>query len=274
VPGVEIPLRDTGGDAPPVLFLHGLLVDGSLWDAVVDRLPGHRCLVPELPLGSHTAPFADRSRLTPEGVADLAADVLDELDVRDVTVVGNDTGGLLAQLLVTRRPERVGRLILTPCDAFETFPPPLFKLLFLLGRSAAGLNFGIQPLRFGFGRRLPIAYGRLTKRASDEQLKRWIAPALSQARVRRDAAHFIRHARPSVSLDVATRLPAFEKPVTIAWPPGDPAFPFSLAQRLARTFPHAELVEVGDSLAFVPVDRPDELARLIQGTAQSPQPSS
>ncbi len=268
--GVEIALRDTGGDGPPVLFLHGLLVDGSLWDAVVERLPGHRCLVPELPLGSHTAPFADRSRLTPEGVADLAADLLDELDVRDVTVVGNDTGGALAQLLVTRRPERVGRLILTPCDAFETFPPPLFKLLFVLGRTALGLNFGIQPLRFAFGRRLPIAYGKLTRKATDEQLKRWIAPALGDARVRADTAHFIRHSKPSITLDAAAKLPAFAKPVTIAWPPGDPAFPFSLAQRLARTFPHAELVEVADSLAFVPVDRPDELARLIQ----SPQASS
>jgi pimeloyl-ACP methyl ester carboxylesterase len=268
---VEIPLRDTGGDGPPVLFLHGLLVDGSLWDAVVERLPGHRCLVPELPLGSHTTPFPDRSRLTMEGIADLAADLLDDLGLSDVTVVGNDTGGALAQLLVTRRPERVGRLILTPCDAFEVFPPPLFKPLFVLGRSSSGLNFGIQPLRTAFGRRLPIAYGRLSRRASDEQLKRWIGPALSDARVRGDVAHFLRHARPAVTLDAAARLPAFDKPVTIAWPPGDPAFPFSLAQRLARVFPRAELVELDDSFAFVPVDRPDELARIV---AQSPQPGS
>jgi pimeloyl-ACP methyl ester carboxylesterase len=260
---VDIPLRDTGGDGPPVLFLHGLLVDGSLYDAVVERLPDHRCLVPELPLGSHTAPFADRSRLTPEGVADLAADVLDELDVRDVTVVGNDTGGAIAQLLVTRRPERVGRLILTPCDAFETFPPALFKPLFLLGRTAWGLNAAIQGLRLPPGRRLPIAYGRLSRRATDAQLERWIRPALSEARVRQDVAHFLRHAGPSVTLDAAARLPAFDRPVTIAWPPGDRAFPFSLARRLARVFPRAELVEVSDSLSFVPVDRPDVLADLL-----------
>jgi pimeloyl-ACP methyl ester carboxylesterase len=267
---VDIPLRDTGGDGPPVLFLHGLLVDGSVWDPVVERLPGHRCLVPELPLGSHTAPFPDRSRLTPQGVASLAADVLDELDLTDVTLVGSDTGGALAQVIVASRPERVGRLILTPCDAFETFPPPLFKLLFVMGRSAAGLNFGIQPLRFSFGRRLPIAYGRLTKRASDDLLERWIAPALREARVRQDTAHFIRHCNKSITLDAAAKLPAFEQPVTIAWPPDDPAFPFSLAQRLSRTFPRARLVEVADSLAFVSIDRPDVLARLIQ----SPQPSS
>jgi pimeloyl-ACP methyl ester carboxylesterase len=267
---VDIPLRDSGGDGPVVLFLHGLLVDGSLWDAVVERLPGHRCLVPELPLGSHTTPFADRSRLTMEGVADLAADVLDELGVDDVTVVGNDTGGALAQLLVTRRPARIGRLILTPCDAFEVFPPPLFKLLFALGRTAFGLNAGIQPLRTRFGRRLPIAYGKLSKRASDEQLERWIAPALSSRRVRADVAHLLRHASPAITLDAAAKLTAFDKPATVAWPPDDPAFPFSLARRLVRVLPRAELVEVADSRAFVPVDAPDALARLIQ----SPQASS
>jgi pimeloyl-ACP methyl ester carboxylesterase len=271
VPPVEIALRDTGGDGPVVVFLHGLLVDGSLWDAVVERLPGHRCLVPELPLGSHTVPFPDRSRLTIEGVADLAADLLDELGVSDVTVVGNDTGGAIAQLLVTRRPERVGRLVLTPCDAFEVFPPPLFKPLFLLGRTSLGLNLGIQPLRTPLGRRLPIAYGKLTKRATDAQLRRWIAPALSDRRVRADAAHFLRRARPAITLDAATRLTAFAKPATIAWARDDPAFPFALARRLAHVLPHAELVELADSRAFVPVDAPDELARIV---AQSPQPAS
>jgi pimeloyl-ACP methyl ester carboxylesterase len=233
-------------------------------------LPDHRCLVAELPLGSHTAPFADRSRLTPEGVVELVIAALDELGLREVTLVGSDTGGALSQLLVARSPQRVSRLILTPCDAFETFPPPLFKLLFLLGRTGAGLNFGIQPLRFAFGRRLPIAYGKLSKRATDAQLQRWIAPALRSGAIRRDTAHFIRHSGPSVTLEAALKLPAFDKPVSVLWPPGDPAFPFSLGRRLAQVFPRGELVEVSDSLAFVAVDRPDELVRAIQ----SPQPSS
>lgn len=267
---MEIPFKDTGGDGPPILFLHGLLVDGSIWDPVVERLPGYRCLVPELPLGSHTAPFGDRSRLTPEGVANLAADLLDELGLEDVTLVGNDTGGALAQVIVTTRPERIGRLVLTPCDAFETFPPPLFKLLFLLGRTAFGLNAGIQPVRTKFGRRLPIAYGKLTKRGSDDLLKRWVTPALRDAEVRKDTAHFIRHCSNSLTLDAATKLPAFEKPVLVVWPPDDPAFPFSLAQRLSRTFPRARLVEVADSYAFVSIDQPDVLANAIQ----SPQASS
>src|SRR3954454_13699432 len=112
-------LRDTGGDGAPVVMLHGLLVDGSLWDGVVARLPGRRCVVPTLPLGSHTTPVADRSGLTPAGLADLVADELERRDLRDVTLVASDTGGVLAQLLVTRRPERIAKLVLTPCDGLE-----------------------------------------------------------------------------------------------------------------------------------------------------------
>src|ERR671910_121222 len=119
-------LRDTGGDGPAVVMLHGALVDGTLWDAVVDRLPDHRCIVPTLPLGSHTVPVADRSTPPPTGVADQVADLIARLDLSDVTVVASDTGGAIAQLLVTRRPERVSRLVLTPCDALEVFPPALF----------------------------------------------------------------------------------------------------------------------------------------------------
>ena len=175
-------VRDTGGDGPPIVMLHGALVDGSLYDAVVERLPDRRCIVPELPLGSHTTPVKDRSKLTPEGVADMVADLIEELDLRDVTLVGNDTGGALAQLVITRRPERIAKLVLTPCDALETFPPALFKPLFWLGRVPPLLSAGLQPLRFKPVRRLPIAFGWLSKRVSDETLERWVRPVAQQPR--------------------------------------------------------------------------------------------
>jgi pimeloyl-ACP methyl ester carboxylesterase len=256
-------LRDTGGDGPPVVFLHGALVDGTLYDGVVDRLPGHRCIVPTLPLGSHTVPVADRSVLTPAGVADLVADLLEELGLDGVTVVANDTGGAIAQLLVTRRPERVARLVLTPCDALETFPPALFKPLFALGRFPLALSAGLQPMRFAPARRLPIAFGRLTKRASDEQLARWVAPVLADREILLDIAHFTRHVHPGITLDVAPRLREFEGEVVIAWPPEDRCFKVELGRRLAAQFRAATFVEVADSYSFVPVDRPDELARVI-----------
>jgi pimeloyl-ACP methyl ester carboxylesterase len=256
-------VRDTGGDGPPVLLLHGALVDGSFWDRVVDALGGRRCVVPTLPLGSHAEPVADRARLTPSGLVEQIADLLDELDLRDVTVVGSDTGGALAQLLVGRRPERVARLVLTPCDAFEVFPPPLFKPLFALGAAPPLLAAVLGTLRFPPARRLPIAYGWLTKRADDATLARWIAPALGSYEIVRDAAHVFRACHATELLDNAPRLTRFEGEVVVAWPPRDRAFPFDLGRRLAAQFPHARLVEVEDSYAFVPVDRPDALAPLI-----------
>jgi pimeloyl-ACP methyl ester carboxylesterase len=256
-------LRDTGGSGPPVVFLHGLLVDGTLWDAVVARLPDHRCVVPTLPLGSHTVPVADRSTLTPAGVADLVADLIARLDLTDVTVVASDTGGAIAQLLVTRRPERIARLVLTPCDALEVFPPALFVPLFKLGRVPPLLSAFLQPLRLRFARRLPIAFGWLTKRASDDLLAGWTAPVLRDRAILRDAAHFVRHVSPEITLDVAPRLRSFGGEVVIAWPPEDRCFPVELGRRLAAQFRAATFVEIADSYSFVAVDRPDALAALL-----------
>src|SRR3954469_6327568 len=162
----------------PIVFLHGLLVNGSLWEDVVALLPGRECVVLELPLGAHAAPFADRRAVTPVGVADWVAGELARRDLRDVTLVGNDTGGGIAQLVVTRHPERIAKLVLTPCDALEIFPPAVFKPLFLAGRSTLSLSAFLQPLRLPFARRLPIAFGWLTKRARDETLAGWSAALL------------------------------------------------------------------------------------------------
>src|SRR3954463_1195718 len=130
-----IDYEDTGGPGATVLFVHGLLVDGSLWRKVVAELPGCRCIVPTLPLGSHRTPARDRSALTPEGIADMLAELMERLELTDVTIVANDTGGALTQLLLTRRPERVGAVVFTPCDAFENFLPPAFRPLQWLAKA-------------------------------------------------------------------------------------------------------------------------------------------
>jgi pimeloyl-ACP methyl ester carboxylesterase len=256
-------LYDSGGDGPPVLFLHGAFVDGSLWDPVVALLPDRRCVVPTLPLGSHTVPVADRSALTPFGVADQIADLIASHGLTDLTVVANDTGGALAQLLVTRRPEGIARLVLTPCDALEVFPPVMFKPLFMAGRSPYALAAFIAPLRFPPALRLPIAFGWLTKRASRETLAAWAKPALSDFEIVRDAAHFLAHTDPSILLDVAPRLGEFEGEVVLAWPPEDRCFKVELGRRLAAQFRDARFVEIADSYSFVPVDQPAALAALI-----------
>ena len=254
-------LFDSGGDGAPVLFLHGAFVDRTLWDPVVALLPGRRCLVPTLPLGSHREPVPDRSPLTPVGVADTIADLIAELGLTDLTVVANDTGGALLQLLLARRPEGIARVVFTPCDALEVFPPALFKPLFLAGRSPYALAAFIAPLRVPRAWRLPIGFGWLTKRASDETGRR-----LGRARARelRDRAR--RRALPArVDPGAAARRRAQARGVrgrgrSSAGPRATAAFKVELGRRLAAQFRDARFVEI-ERLLLVRADRPAGRAR-------------
>ena len=249
--------------AGPIVFLHGVMVDGSLWDDVVALLPDRECVVLELPLGSHTVPVPDRARQTPAGVAELILDELERRDLSDVTLVGCDTGGMLAQLVVARDASRISRLVLTPCDALEVCPPALFKPMFALGRFPLLMRAFLQPLRFTPARRLPIAFGWLTKRVDAARLARWGTPSLRDGEILRDGAAFAAACSPAVTLDVAPKLRSFQGEVVVLWPPEDPCFPISLGERVTALFDDARLIEVEDSYCFVPVDRPDALAAVL-----------
>jgi pimeloyl-ACP methyl ester carboxylesterase len=260
---------DTGGDGPVVLFVHGLLVDGSLWRKVVARLDGFRCIVPTLPLGSHRVPARDRSALTPIGVADMLAELMERLELTDVTIVANDTGGAITQLLLTRRPERVARVVLTPCDAFENFLPPAFKPLQWLAKARL-LGPALLPMRIRAIRPTPLAYGMLTKRrVPDEVLERWVRPALSSRGVRGDVQYFTRHIDKRLTLDAAAKLGAFDRPVLLAWSAEDRFFKIAFAKRLAAVFPNARLEPVADAYTFLSEDQPEVLAGLISEFAGS-----
>lgn len=256
--------RDEGA-GPPIVFVHGALVDGRLWNPVVSRLAGGaRCVVPDLPLGAHRIAMRPDADLSPTGLAGLIAELFERLDLHDVTLVGNDTGGALCQFVVTRHPQRVGRLVLTNCDAFDNFPPPMFRPLGLLGRARL-LTAALQPLRLRPLRRVPFAFGRLTKRRlPDELLDAWVEPFLTDGGVRRDARRFLVAIDRGALLDNTAKLHDFHRPVLIAWAPEDRFFPLEHGRRLAAVFPDARLVEVGDSLAFVPLDQPERLAELIR----------
>ncbi|WP_037497250.1 alpha/beta fold hydrolase [Solirubrobacter soli] len=256
-------LFDSGGNGPPVLFLHGALVDRTLWDPVIDLLPGRRCLAPTLPLGSHLEPVENRAALSPSSVADMVADLIAAEGLTDLTVVANDTGGAILQLLLTRRPEGIARVVFTPCDALEVFPPALFKPLFTLGRSPHLLAAFLSPLRVPNAWRLPIGFGWLTKRASNETVAGWTAPALSDFEIVRDGSQFLRGCTPGLLLDAAPKLRAFEGEAIFCWPSDDRCFPVELGRRLAAQFADARFVEIEDSYSFVSIDRPDALAALI-----------
>jgi pimeloyl-ACP methyl ester carboxylesterase len=259
------------GSGPTLVFIHGALVDGSLWAPVVERLSGRaRCVVPDLPLGSHRTPMRPDADLSPGGLARLIAGLLEALDLRDVTLVGNDTGGALCQLVATRHPERLARLVLTDCDAFENFPPKAFRSLVVAARTHT-LTAAIEPLRLRRLRRLPIAYGWLTKRpVPDDVLDGWVRPFLESRGVRRDARRFLAAIDRDLLLDNAPRLAEFDRPVLLAWARSDPFFPVAHAHRLAAIFPDARVVEIDDARAFVSWDQPDRLAELLGEFALTP----
>ena len=252
------------GSGPPIVFVHGALVDGTLWSPVVERLAARaRCIVPDLPLGSHRVPMARDADLSPTGLARLIAGLLERLDLRDVTLVGNDTGGALSQLVATRHPERLASLALTDCDAFDNFPPKAFRTLTAAARTHT-LTAAMQPMRLRAPRRLPLAYGWLTRhRVPDEVLDGWVEPFFADRGVRRDARRFLAALDPGLLLDNTARLGEFDKPVLLAWAREDPFFPVEHAHRLAAIFPNARVAEIDDARAFVSLDQPDWLAQLI-----------
>lgn len=253
------------GEGPPVVFVHGLLVNADLWRKVVPEIAaaGHRCIAPDWPLGSHEVPVP-QADLSPSGVADLIAEFLAHLDLTDVTVVANDSGGALTQFLMTRHPERIGRVVLTSCDAFERFPPRLFAYLPWLARVPGSMWVMTQTLRMRWTHRLPFTFRWVAKTPfSDEVLDSYLGPSRRNGAIRADLRRFLRGIRPELLIATSEKLPTFDKPVLVAWATEDRIFPVSDAHRLAAVLPRAEVVEIADSYTFLSEDQPQRLAEVV-----------
>ncbi|MFC9638608.1 alpha/beta fold hydrolase [Streptomyces mirabilis] len=265
--------RDTGGDGPVLVLLHGLMMDASLWDETINELAAdHRCVAPTLPLGAHGHGMRADADLSLPGVARLVAEFLDRLDLRDVILVGNDTGGALVQLMMVDGAARVAGVVLVSCDAFDNFPPGLTgRTLVLSGRLPPRL-FGMfmQQMRLRPLRRTPVAFGWLTLRG-DAATARWIRPVLERPEIRRDAVRTLRAAAADTGLLLAAadRLPRFDRPALVVWARGDRVMPPEHGRRLAALLPRGRLVEIDDSYTLVPLDRPTELARAIREFTRS-----
>ena len=272
--GGTIEYTDTGGDGPVLVLLHGFMMDASLWDETIARLSAdHRCVAPTLPLGAHRLGMRADADLSLPGVARLVAEFLDRLDLRDVTLVGNDTGGALVQLLMAEGAARVGSVVLVSCDAFDNFPPGLTgRTLVLTGRLSPRM-FGLfmQQMRLRPLRRLPIAFGWLTKRG-DAATARWIRPVLRRQEIRRDTVRVLRAAAADTGLllTATERLSDFNRPALVVWATGDRVMPPEHGRRLAALLPQARLVEVADSRTLVPLDQPAELARTVREFTRAP----
>jgi len=252
------------GDGDPVVFVHGFLVNGDLWRRVVPAIATrYRCIVPDLPLGSHAVPAAPDADLSPPGLARLVAGLLEELDLRDVTLVGNDTGGAICQLVVARHAERVGRLVLTNCDAFENFPPLLFRPLLYGARVPGFVSAFARVLRTRSARR--ALFATVAHRVPEpEVLDSYLAPIIDDAGVRRDVGELLRGVSNRYTVEAARSFSGFLGPVLLVWGQDDFLFPIRYAERLRRAFPDARLEPVAGSRAFVSEDQPERLVEVME----------
>ena len=252
-------------DGPVVVFVHGLLVNADLWRHIVPIAVEARLhtYTVDWPLGSHSIPVPDAD-LTPPGVADLIAEFVERLDLTDVTIVANDTGGAITQVLMTRHPERIGRVVLVSCDAFERFFPPAFAFLPVLAKAPGSIAALTQVVRPKLLQRLPITFGWVSKRpVPPETVASYLGPSRHNRAIRKDLARFLKGVNKKHTLAAAEKLPAFDKPVLLVWASEEKLFPLSLAERLAEKLPNATIVEIADSYTFIPEDKPAELATHI-----------
>lgn len=287
LPQGTIDYRSAGpadSDRPPVVFVHGLLVDARLWDPVAERLAaqGIRSYAPTLPLGSHRHPMRAEADLSPRGIAAIVGDFVAALDLRDVVLVGNDTGGAICQIILgdaagraegtsrigewagetdrAAEASRIGSAVLTDCDAFGTFPPagliPLFRAL-----RYPALVAGVAPtlasrtLRHG-----PLGFGMLTSGALDPELTWDWVRGLGEEAIRRDVAKFAREVHPRVLLDAASRFGRFRGPVRILWGEGDKYFRVALGKRLSEAFGNSTFATVPGARTFLSLDHPGRVA--------------
>jgi pimeloyl-ACP methyl ester carboxylesterase len=262
-------MYDVTGDGPPIVFVHGVWATGGVWYAVIDRLaPDFRCINVHLPLGVHRYPSPPDVDHSPRALARAIVGLLEALDLRDVTLVGNDTGGALCQLVVANWPERIGRLVLTNCDAFEVFPPKKLAPLYLTARiPLLWWLFSKLTLRPNVRKRFSTTVAHTPP---DKQLLAVLLGRFANdARVREDLRKTIASIRPQVTLEAAKRFGSFDRDVLVLWGKDDIFFPVSLGERLAKAFPRGRFQTIDDAMLFVGIDAPQVVAPAIAGFVRS-----
>ncbi|HEX4493580.1 MAG TPA: alpha/beta hydrolase [Acidimicrobiia bacterium] len=258
---------DSGGDGPVVVLLHGLAMDGSLWDAVVaDLRADARCIRPTLPFGSHRYPLHADADHTLRGLGRLVTEFLDALGLDDAALVFDDW--CAAPLMIEDGGmDRVGRLVILPCEAFENYPPGWpGRLAALSGWLPGGIAVMRRVLLNRTLRKLPFVYGVMSKRGvPDATMRAWLEP-LKRREIRRDVRAYVRTTRGGRRdlLAATESLANFERPVLIVWGSEDRMMPVAHAHRFATAFPHARVIELDDTYTLVPIDQPAPLTALLR----------
>lgn len=254
---------DQGG--PPVVLLHGLLMNDAQWNSALPLLPsGFRYLLPVLPMGGHRIPMHGDADLTLPGMVNVVADFLDALDLADVTLVVTDWGGALF-LTDIGRDKRLARLVICPSEAFDNFPPGFpGKVALLASRNTLTVSLAMRQLNIGWLRRQWLMFGQMAKKPVPQDIvDQWFAAGLADRRIRRDLVKYCRTKFDDKDLIRATnRLADFTGPALVLWSE-NPVMPAGHGDRLAALLPHGELRQVQDAYVLVMLDQPEQTAREI-----------
>jgi pimeloyl-ACP methyl ester carboxylesterase len=264
----KIEYEDTGGEGPVVVLLHGLIMDGSVWRHVVEDLRSdYRCVLPTLPLGGHRHAMRADADLSMRGIAGVLGEFIERLNLREITLAMSDWGG--GQLLVGgEHDERISRLVLCSCEAFDNVPPKgTARALPYIARVPGGITAALMPFRFDGLRRLPITYGPMSKRPVPRVvMDRWFGPALEQRDIRRDLRKYVLSAKQGRRelIAAAQSLRSFDRPALVVWASEDRLMPPEHGRRLADLLPQGRLVEIADSYTLIPEDQPARLAAVMR----------
>jgi pimeloyl-ACP methyl ester carboxylesterase len=208
------------------------------------------------------------------GQARNVADFIGAVGLERATLVGNDSGGAISQIVATEHPEVVSRLVLTNCDTFDVFPPRLFQYLGPVSRIPGGMTVLAQSMRLPLSRRAPIAFGLLSKHRLDgELLREWVRPVIGSAEIRRDVRKFIQGINPDQTRTAAEKLAVFKGPALLPWGSEDRLLKIADAERLAEVIPDARLVPIDDAKTFVALDQPERVAESIAAFIAEKKPA-
>ena len=267
--------REVGDPAgPPVVLLHGLLMNDAQWNLALPLLPpGFRYLLPVLPLGGHRVPMRPDADLTLPGLVGVIADFLDSLDLTDVTLVVTDWGGPLF-LTDLGRDQRVARMVICPSEAFDNFPPGFpGKMTWLASRTTGTLALAMKQMRFKLLRDRFFMFGMMAaKSIPQDVMDAWTDPGIADKRIRSDLLKYCRTNFDNGELIRATeRLADFAGEVLVLWS-DNRVMPVAHAEALA-TLTGGTLRMVADAKVLVMLDQPEQTAREIGAFLTGPKPT-
>ncbi len=256
------------GHGPAALFVHGVPLNGYHWRHALRGLGEmRRCLAPDLMGLGHSEVGPDQP-LDFEAQARMLLQFLDALGIETVDLVGNDSGGAVAQILATSAPGRIRSLTLTNCDTHDNWPPEAFMPIVNLGKAGhfghalAGLLANPQAARSPQGMGVGFEF---PERLTDEVLAVYLTPVTATEERRRQVSRYVALQDCAQTVRIEERLKVFDKPTLIVWGDSDVFFPTPWARWLADTIPGTRKVDIlNGAKLFFPEERPDVFCGLVR----------